>query len=165
MNEVITIEKTLTDKIDELESVMMQYPAVDCPLHHRFIFGWYVREIFMQTGTWVTSMKHLTEHPYEVVTGKVSVFSETLGEQYLEAPYKGVTKANTRRVLYIHENCLWRTFHKIDIRPKDSSVEARIEAVRLIEDRILDKRENPLLGGRIKNNIITKNISECPSSR
>lgn len=158
MNDINTIEKSLNDKIDELESIMMQYPPVDCALNHRFIFGWYVREIFIGAGTWVTSMIHKTKHPYKVVTGKVSVFSENFGEQYLEAPYEGITLPNTRRVLYIHENCLWRTFHKIDIRPKDNSVEARMEAVALIEDLILEKRENPLLGGRVKNNIITKNI-------
>lgn len=159
MNDNNTIEIPLSDKIDELESAMMGCDPVDCPLNHKFLPGIYIREILMPAGSLVTSMIHKTTHPYFVLQGKVSVISENFGEQYIEAPFTGTTLPNTRRVLYIIENCVWITVHPTSIQPKDDSPEALMEAVALIEDEILDNRENPLLGGRVKNNIITKNIS------
>lgn len=162
------MEEVVTDsdsQIDQLEAIMLGNDPVDCPLTHRFIPGFYIREILMPANTWVTSMKHLTCHPFFVLQGKVSVFSDNDGSQFIESPYSGVTYPNTRRVLYIHENCVWTTIHRTDIQPEDDSPEAIAKAVSLIEDQILDKRENQLIGGIVKNNIVTKNIEICPSSR
>lgn len=152
-----TISSYLTDKIDELEAAMMEYEPVDCKLNHKFFPGMYVREILMPAGSLVTSMIHKTTHPYFVMQGKVSVISENFGEQYIQAPFTGTTLPNTRRVLYIHENCAWITCHPTNIQPKDDSPEALMEAVALIEDEILEKRENPIIGGMIKNNVLIKN--------
>lgn len=146
------------DKIDELESRMIDYPKVDCPLVHRFIGGTYVREIFMPAGSMVTSMIHKTTHPFFVLKGRVSVYSENDGVQVLEAPYIGATTPNTRRVLYIHEDTVWATVHLTDIKPEDDSEEEVLKAVQLIEDAIIEKHENPLLGGVIKNNVLTKSL-------
>jgi hypothetical protein len=154
------IEASVDHKIDEIEKAMLDLDPVDCPVRHSFYPGLYVREIFMSQNTLITSMKHLTEHPFFVMTGKVSVYSENFGEELIEAPYRGVTLPNTRRVLYIHENCSWITVHRTDIQPEDDSPESVAKAVALIEDKILDKRENPLLGGRIKNNVIYKTIEQ-----
>ena len=148
--------KSVNDKIDEFEGVMMDYPPIDCPLVHRFVPGMYIREIFMPKGTLVTSLIHKTAHPYFVLKGKVSVFSDNDGEQILEAPYIGITTPGTRRVLYMHENVVWATAHPTEIQPKDESEEALLEAVKLITDEIIEIHENPFLGGIIKNNIITK---------
>jgi|SRR6187402_82769 len=150
----------INEKIDELELSMMACPPVNCPLIHKFVPGMYIREIIMPAGTLITSMIHKTKHPYFVMQGKVSVYSENFGEQFIEAPYYGITLPDTRRVLYIHENCVWITCHKTNIQPKDETEESILEAVGLIEDEILDKRENPLLGGRIKNNVIYKTIEQ-----
>lgn len=158
MSENNTIEIPLNNKIDELEAAMMEYEPVDCPLNHRFLPGIYIREIMMAAGSLVTSMIHKTTHAYFVLQGKVSVISENFGEQYIEAPFTGTTFPNTRRVLYIHENCVWITVHPTSIQPRDESPEALLEAVALIEDEILEKRENPLLGGIVKNNVVTKKI-------
>lgn len=151
-------------QIDHLEAAMLSCEPIECPLNHRFLPGFYIREILMGAGTWIVSMTHLTCHPFFVLQGKVSVFSENDGEQLIEAPYSGTTYPNTRRVLYIHENCVWTTVHRTDIQPEDNTPEAIAKAVALIEDEILDKRENPLIGGRIKNNIILQSIdNKCRS--
>lgn len=152
------ISLSLSDKIDELEAAMLDHELIDCPLNHKFLPGIYIREILMEAGSLITSMIHKTTHAYFVLQGKVSVISENFGEQYIEAPFSGTTTPNTRRVLYIHENCVWVTVHPTTIQPKDDSPEALMEAVSLIEDEILDKRENPIIGARVKNNVIIKNI-------
>lgn len=151
---------TTSDKIDELEAVMNEYPKIDCPLTHRFVNGQYIREIFMPAGSMITSMIHKTTHPFFVLHGKVSVYSENDGVQFIEAPYIGTTTPNTRRVLYIHEDTTWATCHVTDIKPEDDSEESVLKAVQLIEEKILEVHENPLLGGVIKNNVLTKTINE-----
>lgn len=84
---------------------------VECPLRHRFTPGLYIREIFMPAGALVTSKIHRTEHPYTISQGRVSVLTERDGWVELRAPYTGITLPGTRRVLYIHEDTVWTTYH------------------------------------------------------
>ena len=81
-----------------------------CPLKHTFVDGAYVREIFMPKGTLIVSKLHKITHPYFVMKGDVSVLTEQ-GIVRIKAPYSGVTRAGTKRVLYIHEDCIWITVH------------------------------------------------------
>ncbi len=153
------MELQINDRIDELEDVLIRnFPIVDCPVTHRFVPGMYIREIFMPKDTVVTSLIHKTTHPFFILQGKVSVVSENDGEQLLEAPYVGITTPNTRRVLRIHESCIWITCHVTDIQPKDNSHEEVLKAVDLIGEQIIEKHENKLLGGVIKNNVLTKTL-------
>lgn len=148
MKDLIDISKTKS--IDELESVMLDnFEAVDCPLTHRFTDGLYVREIFMPAGTLITSKIHKTQHQYFVLQGKVIVWIDGV-EHLIEAPYIGVTEPNTRRVLYILEDCIWATSHP---NPDNETVEQ-------IEDRILDKHENVLLSEVNKNKMLNVKTQE-----
>ena len=134
-------------EIDKLEYSMREYPSVDCPLKHTFVPGMYIRKIFMPAKTTVTSLIHKTQHPYFIMKGKELVYSDTLGEQILEAGFDGITVPGTRRVLYIIEDCIWITCHATNIIPENDSEEAIQKAVYLIGEDIIDWRENPLLGG------------------
>lgn len=104
------------------------------PLVHRFTPGMYAREIFMPSGSVVVSCVHKTEHPYVISQGLVSVWSETLGIEHLKAPYTGITKGGTRRILFVHEDTVWTTFHATDLTD-----------VAEIEHTILEPHTNPLL--------------------
>ena len=86
-----------------------EYLAV-CPLTHVFTDGMYVRTIFMPKGTMIISKIHKKTHPYFVLVGKVSVLTEE-GIVTIEGPYSGVTKAGTKRILYMHEDTTWITIH------------------------------------------------------
>lgn len=149
------MSKKINDRIDELEAIMLgNFPAVDCPVTHRFAEGMYIREIFMPAGIDVTSMQHKHVHPFFIMQGKVSVYSENDGVQELQAPHIGITYCGTRRILRIHEDTVWVTCHSTDIRPKDASKESIDEAVNLICEEIIEQRENKVLGGVLKNNKI-----------
>lgn len=138
-------KQTLTHKIDELESVMLDnFPIVDCPVTHRFTEGMYVREIFMPAGSLITSKIHKTQHTYFVMKGKCIVWIDGV-EHLIEAPYIGVTEPNTRRVLYILEDCIWATSHP---NPENENVEQ-------IGERIIEKHDNPCLSLEMKNKIKT----------
>ena len=131
------IKRTNDARVDELELKMVtEYDHVECPLVHRFTNGMYIREIFMPKGTLVTSKIHKTQHPYCVSQGVVSVKIDSGEWQTIEAPYTGITEKGTRRVLLIHEDTVWTTFHI----NKDN-----LQDVSKIESRILYKYKNKLL--------------------
>jgi len=139
------------ERIDELEATLLQLPQVDCPLIHTFTKGLYMREVFMPAGTMVTSKIHNTQHPYEVLQGVVSVQIDMGEWQLIEAPYSGITQAGTRRVLYIHEDCRWKTFHPIpEITGEENELsdEGKQEIVDWIESVIIVKHDNKLASNK-----------------
>jgi hypothetical protein len=65
----------------------------------------------MPAGSLITSAKHLTCHPFVISKGDVSVYVEGVEVDRYKAPYTGVTQPGTRRLLYVHEDTVWTTFH------------------------------------------------------
>jgi hypothetical protein len=111
-----------------------EFKKGDFPLKHIFTDGLYAREITMYAESRLTSMIHLTDHQFIVSKGRVLVYNG--GEEIeIVAPYHGITKAGTRRVLYAIEDTIWTTFHA---NPNNETVEQ-------IQDRIIEKYENKLL--------------------
>ena len=129
--------KLKKNSIDKLEAVITSNEPVDCPIVHRFTTGMYIREMFAPAGTLLTSKIHLTEHPFIVSKGKLSVWH---GKKRIdiEAPYCGITKKGTRRVMFIHEDTVWTTFHATDKKtPKE------------VEDEIIQPHTNTITGTNI----------------
>lgn len=111
-------------------------PKIDCPLVHRFTPGLYAREIFMPAGSLASSKIHNTEHPFVVLTGKVSVRNERGEVDHIEAPYVGITKPGARRLIFVHEDCRWITFHPLVEGENGEEDLPKIEA-RILEKRLL----------------------------
>lgn len=130
------IEKDDRDSlVDSVESKMVQnFEPVHSPVDHLFTPGLYTRIIQMAAGSMITSKIHKTEHPFVILKGKVSVWTKEAGVVTLEAPFIGVTKPGTRRILYIHEDTVWATFHPTNL-----------QTVEEIEEKIIEKHINPLL--------------------
>jgi hypothetical protein len=106
--------------------------AVEMPVAHTRTPGLYVRTISMPAGTVLTSKIHRTEHPFVVHAGTAEVFIDGVGAQVISAPYVGVTKPGTRRVLRILEDCVWSTFHPCSDDETLEDIEARIIEPRLL---------------------------------
>lgn len=118
------------EKIDRLELWMCgNGMLVDLDTYHVFTPGLVSRTIFMPAGTLLTSRIHKHEHQYAVIAGACSVFIDGVGVEYIEAPYRGITKPGSRRVLYIHEDTVWVTFH-----PSQTTTVEEFEA-EVFEDR------------------------------
>ena len=153
--------------LDELEVAMLEngYP-IDCPTTHKFTDGMYIREIFMPAGSLFTSKIHKTEHPYIVSYGKTAVSIDGKDWHEITAPYTGITYPGTRRVLYILEDCIWTTFHRIDgmkSEYNDLNDEEKEKIVNKIENDILEPHLNYLTGTDIKQEYLkalekTKNL-------
>ena len=129
----------LDAKIDAFQIGMLRdLTPVECPLDHKFTPGLYVRTIFVRAGTLVATKIHKTEHPFVISKGAIAVFcSDDEGERFEthEAPYVGITKPNTRRIIFHIEDTVLSTFHTIS--------EEEAGDVEAIEARIIERRELP----------------------
>lgn len=111
-------------KLDELYLTLKKFPEADMPLTHRFCPNLYIREIRMPAGAMVISKIHKFEHPYVVSDGKLLVWHQDGSTLAIEAPYTGITKPYTQRVLYILEDTTWTTFHVTNLTSPDEIVDA-----------------------------------------
>ena len=83
------------------------------PLKHTFADGLYIREIFMPKGQIISTGIHKKEHPYFVLKGDISVLTDE-GIKRIKAPYNGITKPGTKRLIYMHEDSVWIIVHATD---------------------------------------------------
>lgn len=120
--------------IDQFEVRVSELAAVKPDLAHNFVPGFYIRSILMKAGSVVTSKIHMTRHPYFVEHGVVDVYSFNDGVERIIGPHWGMTTPGTRRVLLVHEDTLWTTFHATELTDPAE-----------IEEAILMPRTNPLL--------------------
>lgn len=135
--EVQTYQETPeSGTVDRLEGFLAKLPQADMPLTHRFTPGLYVREIFMPKDCIVISKIHKTEHPFVIIQGSASVWNNGKVE-HLKAPHVGITKPGARRLLYIHEDCRWLTFHPTDETDVDKIEEQIILKRPICEDKLL----------------------------
>jgi len=104
---IMEFEKRLDD-----EESSVKGKALDdlCPVTHEYGDGCYIRTIFMPKGMLLTSKIHKVLHPYFVMKGKCTVFTEN-GKEEIEAPFRGMTKPGTKRLIHVLEDCIWSTVH------------------------------------------------------
>ena len=112
------------DFLNQCDVEILKMPPRECPVVHRFTPGLYIREIFMPKNTILTSLLHLTTHPFFIMQGEFSVWHRGIEVQRIKAPYTGITEAGTRRLLYIHEDTIWTTCHVTDLTDPDEIIES-----------------------------------------
>ena len=100
--------------LDQCDDIIDRMGEHEMKHEHRFTPGMYVRQIFIPARTILTSRIHLTEHPFVISKGDISVWTKETGTQRLKAPYSGITKPGTRRLLFAHDDTIWTTFHATD---------------------------------------------------
>jgi len=88
---------------------------------HNFADGQYIRQIVMPKGLLVTTKIHAKNHPFFIMKGEASIYSND-GVERIKAPFHGITEAGTKRVLYIHEECTFITVHRTDCLTIDEVV-------------------------------------------
>ena len=136
------IMKSRDEVIDVVENIIANQPQVECPVTHRFTPNMYIREVFVPAGTLLTSEVHKEEHPHILSMGTITMWDGEGGKITVSAPYTGITKANSRRVVLVHEDCIFTTFHVTD--------KTTIEEV---EKDIFVEYNNTLLDEDVKKNL------------
>lgn len=104
--------------IVEFESALRNHPKtlpqheIDTvnPLKHSFADGCYIREVTNPANELIVTKIHKTMHPFFLLEGDMSILTER-GPKRIHAPYYGITKAGTKRVIYTHSKCVFVTVH------------------------------------------------------
>jgi hypothetical protein len=169
MNEAIQIMDQSTvpapdihGRIDDLEArALSSGRLINLPVAHTFTPGVYRRTIVMPAGTLATSLIHNTEHHYVIVAGSVSVYIPGVGVEYIRAPYFGITRPGTRRVLYIQEDCVWATYHPTT--PEEEAIADVEERVAAIGSRIIERRE--LQDGKTTRELYLAQLTELEEAK
>ena len=98
------------EKLSILEEFSRLEEQVECPLNHTFAPGLYAREISVPKDTVVVTKLHKQDHFTFVLKGECSVYQN--GEiKRIKAPCMFLTKAGTKRAVYVHEDTIWTTVH------------------------------------------------------
>lgn len=118
------VKITALDKL-AAECILSQ-EQVPPPVVHRFTPGMYIREIYMPKDTVAISRIHKTTHPFVISKGSVSVSEDGENWTHYQAPYTGITVPGTQRILVMHEDTIWTTFH---VNPDDE------KSIEVLEDR------------------------------
>lgn len=77
---------------------------------HHLLNGLYAREIFLPEGTLLTGKIHNFDHLSVLSAGEVSVMTDE-GTVRIKAPFTWPSKAGTKRLIYVHSDTIWTTFH------------------------------------------------------
>jgi hypothetical protein len=142
------IGKSRDEVIDVVENIIANQPQVECPVTHRFTTNMYIREVFVPANTILTSEIHRHEHPHVLSMGKITMWDGEGGQITVSAPYCGITKANARRVVLVHEDCIFTTFHVTQATNVEDA-----------EKDIFVEYENTLMDEEVKKRLI-KNIKQ-----
>ncbi|WP_173911046.1 hypothetical protein [Acinetobacter sp. Marseille-Q1618] len=120
-NHVDEVKQDYTDKIHNLQNLLLnQEQAWHGEIHH-FAPGVYTREFRCFENTLLVGKTHRHEHMFILLEGKCTVTTEDKIIT-LEAPYIGKSPAGVKRALYTHTDIIWVTIH-----PTNETDVAKIE--------------------------------------
>lgn len=145
---------TEDEVLDMVQAEIASRPQIELPIVHLFTKGMYSRELFMPAGIEVSSKCHKTQHQFVIAFGVVDIYLKGSGWERVIGYKKGVTEPGTRRVFRTITDTMLITFHPTERMPENSTPEAIALAADLVEEDIIEKRENPFLG-RNKQEVLT----------
>lgn len=138
-NSINKLEKFI---FDELE------PALE-ELIHTHTNGLYSRTWKAKAGTIWVSRVHKTIHQFVLLEGELLVWIDGK-ETHFEAPYHGITKPGTRRVLYIIQDVTWITFHA---NPDNLNEDEIVELITEKHNNELFSKEDEMLLKQVRSKI------------
>lgn len=77
---------------------------------HEFADGLYMRSVIVPKGQLFVTKLHKKAHPLFILKGEISILTEE-GVCRVRAPYYFITKAGTKRIIYVHEEVIGMTVH------------------------------------------------------
>jgi hypothetical protein len=134
--ESLTPEKSVDDRILQMEAAMLALPQPDMPLHEEVTPGLYRRERHVPANIFFTSETHKADHFFEHVLGSMLIWTKESGWQKMDAPFRGVTKAGTKRIVFTLDYVVFVTYH-----PNPDNLTDTKE----LHNMIFEKYENPYL--------------------
>jgi hypothetical protein len=105
------------EKIELTEFYLKNYfegseqTAKELPLEHFICNKTYVRQITLPKDIIVTGKVHNFDHTSIISKGDVTVMTPE-GVTRIKAPATWISKAGTKRLIYVHEETIWATIHQ-----------------------------------------------------
>ena len=110
------------------------------PLVHTFSDGLYIRQLTVPPKTLTVTKIHKQEHAFFLLKGTISVLTED-GVKKFTAPYQGITKVGTKRIIFHHDEVIFVTVHST-LKKTIEEVEEQVIAKDFEEiDNILEEKE------------------------
>jgi len=110
---ILELEKLLLNSNDE-QVIDNGGEIMNCkefPIKHSFADGIYVRQMDMQKDSVVIGAIHNHLHVWFLLTGKLTVTTETEQQDYI-APCYVVSQPGAKRLIYDHEDSIFINIHK-----------------------------------------------------
>ena len=110
---ILELEKLLLNSDDE-QVIDNGGEIMNCsefPIKHSFADGIYVRQMNMQKDSVVIGAIHNHLHVWFLLTGKLTVTTETEQQDYI-APCYVVSQPGAKRLIYAHEDSIFINIHK-----------------------------------------------------
>jgi hypothetical protein len=85
--------------------------AKELPLEHFICNKTYVRQITLPKDIMLTGKVHNFDHTSILSKGEVTIMTDE-GVTRIKAPATWVSKAGTKRLIYVHEETIWSTIHQ-----------------------------------------------------
>jgi len=119
------------ERIRQLDGVLLG----NCfPLVHKFADGIYIRQITVPAQTLTVTKIHAQTHPFFILKGTVSILTENGMEKH-SAPYSGITKVGTKRVIWHHVEVVLTAVHRTDsVDVAEIEAEVTVEGFDGLED-------------------------------
>jgi len=114
---ILDFQSMLVSNADEINIVTHQDSKI-FPLKHTFADGIYVRQMSMNPGSVVVGAIHKHLHVWFLLTGRISVVTEEVTEDYISPCYV-VATPGTKRVIYAHEESIFVNIHKNPTNSQD----------------------------------------------
>lgn len=111
------------NKLSTLEKAMLLEDQVPIDVKHRFSGGIYAREITIPKGTLLTGRIHKFDHFDIMLSGDISVSTDTGEVKRLTGLNIMEGKAGKKRAGYAHEDTHWITFHSVEERNPEEMYE------------------------------------------
>lgn len=99
----------LRARISALEATLLQLPQQEIEIRHQFSGGMYARSMLAPAGALIVGGIYKKAHYVVLAFGRVTVITETEGEQHIKAPAMWAAPIGTKRVIQVFEDTLWTT--------------------------------------------------------
>lgn len=140
-----------TDNIARLQAALLTLPQYEPKTQHYFCNGMYLRTVWSPAGSVIVGKRHLTEHFYAVLSGRVIVVTGK-DQKELDATKNGpqilTCPIGTKRAVYVIEDA-WRM--NVHLNVENVTDLDRLEEL-LIED---DPTSPFLAGNKLKTELLT----------
>ena len=102
----------VTTLVEMLETLIREYPQVEIPTNHSYAGGIYEREIFVPAGALITGKIHLHEHLAKLVSGTMSILSDSIAGTWT-GPVTFCCRPGEKRLGFARTDCVFSTYHTV----------------------------------------------------